>query len=627
VGTVKKESLFGYWGRLLAVDLTTGATTTEGLSVDRLQRTVGGSCLATELVYEHVPAKTDPLSAENALVFASGPFQSSTFPGSAKWIAAAKSPLTGSIFISAAGGDFGHTLKGTGYDAVVITGQSSAPVFLVIEPGAVSLKDAQDLWGRETSDAIRWLEQGSPPRGRSTVVIGPAGEQRVAIACLVADGYSFAGRGGLGAVMGSKRLKAVVAARGALPDVAAPDRLASLTRECAAQLYDATAETYGKHGTANNVVFCESVGDLPVKYWSGCEWPIGAGRLGAPRYTEILHAKRHPCAACPIGCHRSIAFDAEDGTRFAGPGPEYESLGLLGSACLIDDLRAVALANDRCNQLGIDTISAGSFVAFCMECKERGLIGDSDCRDLSLSWGDPQSLLGLIEQIGRRRGLGARFAGGIVPAAREFGEEAAASAMHVKGVDFPAHDPRCYYSLALNYATSPQGASHLRGFTYCGERGMLVPEAGYAQPTEKFSMEGKAAVTRLFQDLAVLLDSLVDCCFMQINGLSLSKTVDVFRAITGWDHDAASLLRVGDRGFNIQRLLTLQDGIDPTADRLPARALEAAATGPRAGRAARLDEALPEYYRLRGWNENGTLPPDLLASLDLPPGRNRTGAD
>ncbi len=611
--------MFGNWGHLLRVDLTAGTTTVERISLARLQRTIGGSALAAELIHERVPGGIDPLSSENGIVLATGPFQATNHPGSAKWIAAAVSPLTGSFFVSAAGGRFGHALKASGFDAVFISGRSAEPAMLVLEQGTARIESARDLWGQETFDATKRLERDYPGDQRSTVTIGPAGEKQVAIACLVTDGYSFAGRGGLGAVMGSKQLKAVVAVGGELPPVADPQLITTLTRQSALQLHEATKETYGKHGTANDVVFCESVGDLPIKYWGGHEWPEGARKVGAPRYTERLNAKRHPCLACPIGCHRSLSFSLSDGQAFSGPGPEYESLGLLGSACLVDDLEAVVLANDRCNRLGIDTISAGSYVAFSMECRERGLLRGDRCDGLSLEWGDRSSLLGLIERIGTRCGLGALFANGLVPAAAELGEEAAALAVHVKGVDLPAHDPRCYYSLALNYATSPQGASHLRGFPHCGELGVLIPEAGYTQVTEKHSMEGKAELTQLFQDFAVVLDSLVDCCFMQINGLSLGATVEALRAITGWECDETDVMRVGERGFNLQRMLNLRDGIDRSQDRLPARLFEASSEGSRAGKAPTgFDEALQEYYRLRGWDVDGRPTKETLAALDLP---------
>jgi len=611
--------VFGYWGRLLRVDLTVGEIALESLALDRLRRTIGGSALAADLTYERVPGGVDPSSPDNGLVFTTGPFQATSFPGSAKWIAGATSPLTGSFFVSAAGGRFGHALKASGFDALFITGRAANPTLLVMDHGAARLEPADDLWGLETFDVVERLERDYPGGQRSTVTIGPAGEKQVAIACLVTDGYSFAGRGGLGAVMGSKQLKAVVALGGDLPPVANPQRLAQLTQESAIQLHGATKETYGKHGTANDVVFCESVGDLPMKYWAGYEWAAGAKRLGAPQYTEKLNAKRHPCAACPIGCHRWLSFGMSDGKTFEGPGPEYESLGLLGSACLVDDLEAIVLANDRCNRLGIDTISAGAFVAFSMECRERELLGTDDCGGLPLTWGDPASLLGLVEQIGTCRGLGARFANGLVPAAADLGEAAIELAVHVKGVDLPAHDPRCYYSLAINYATSPQGASHLRGFPHCGELGVLIPEAGYTEVTEKHSMEGKAALARLFQDFAVVLDSLVDCCFMQINGLSLGATVDALRAITGWDHDATELMRIGERGFNLQRMLNLRDGIDHTSDRLPARMFEPAPEGSRGGKAPTgFADALREYYQLRGWDEQGRPTEATRRALDLP---------
>lgn len=610
--------MFGYWRRFLRVDLTEGRVVAESISPSQLERTIGGVGLAAEISHRILPPQADAFSPENVLFLATGPFQGTRFPGSAKWVACAKSPLTGSFFVSAAGGKFGPALKGSGVDIVAIAGRSDHPVILVISGGSAELLDGHELWGLETFDATEKLHGKWSDENGSVIVIGPAGEARVAIASLVADGYSFAGRGGLGAVMGDKHLKAVVAMGGSPPAVAAPKRLASLTREAALHLRNATRETYGKHGTANDLATCEAIGDLPLRYWAGHEWTSGAAKLSAPRYTEELHALAHPCSACPIGCHRRLCFTQRNGGRFEGPGPEYESLALLGANCLVDDLETVVLANDRCNRLGIDTISAGSFVAFSMECRERGLLTDSDCKGLRLSWGDSRSLLELVEAIGRCEGLGARFAQGILPAARDLGEDALQVAMQVKGVDMPGHDPRRFYSLAINYATSPQGASHLRGFPHCGELGMLIPEGGYSKLTAEFSFEGKAFLARLFQDYAVVLDSLVDCCFMQINGLSMSATIEALNAITGLGYDASSLLHIGERGFNLHRILNLRDGIDSKSDCLPPRALTPSSAGPRAGKAPLgLGEAILEYYVLRGWSNDGIPTEETLRRLDL----------
>jgi len=610
--------MFGNWGQVLEVNLTTKQSQIQVLDREVYARTIGGSGLASQLIYDRLSGDVDPLSPENILIFATGPFQGTSFPGSAKWMAVSKSPLTGTICISGAGASFGPALKKTGFDAIIITGRSPEPVYLVVHEKGATIRDARSLWGKDALETVDFLAQEWSDRNPGVVAIGPAGEKQVAIACLVADGHSFAGRGGLGAVMGAKRLKAVLAIGNRRPPVADPERLTKLTQVAARKLYTATKDTYRKHGTANDVVFFESMGDMPIKYWTGEKWPEGARKIGAPRFTKVLSAVPNPCLSCPIGCHRHIDLTTRDGKHIVGPGPEYESLGLLGGACLVDDLEAIAVANDRCNRLGIDTISAGAFVAFAMECREKGLLSRSEISGLSLEWSDPHSLITLIEQIGTATGFGAIFARGIRAAAAEIGEAALSLPVEVKGMDVPAHDPRSFFSLAINYATSPQGACHLRGFPHCGEVGMVIPEVGYNEVSERFTLEGKAWLTKLFQDYAVVLDSLVDCCFMQINGLSLTETVEALNAITGETYDPESLMEVGERVFNLQRLINLRDGLTKNDDRLPARLLEPAKTGPRAGRAPiGYERALQEYYALRGWSEEGVPTREVLKKLNI----------
>jgi len=608
----------GNWGKILHVDMTTGVTLTKLWDEDQQQKFLGGSGLGTSLLANALPKGADARGPENVLILATGPFQGTTFPGSAKWVAVSKSPLTQTFCVSGAGANFGPALKRTGYDAIEICGCAKRPSYLLVTDENVKILDAATIWGQDSLETYEQLRTAHQQLHPSILTIGQAGERQVAIACLVVDGHSFAGRGGLGAVMGSKNLKAVVVAGKQRLKIANAAMLAQLTKKNSLALYEATKDTFRKHGTANDVVGAEENGDFPLRYWRQDTWPNGAHSIGAPRFTEYLSAKPNPCISCPIGCHRHIDVITKAGIHIHGAGPEYESLGMLGGACLIDDLDAIAAANERCNRLGIDTISAGSYVAFTMACAEKGLVKPKDVQGLSLKWGDAQTLVELVEQIGMREGFGALFANGIREAADSIGGDAPKLTVEVKGLDLPAHDPRTYFSLAINYATSTKGASHLRGFPHAGEQGMLIPELGYDHLTTRFSMEGKAELTKTFQDYATLLDSLVLCCFMPVSGLSAKTVLEALNATTGANMTITTAIQVGERVFNLQRLLNLRDGFTKLDDRLPQAMFEAAKEGPRKGKVPEpFHRTLQEYYALRGWSSNGIPEADLLARLDI----------
>ncbi|HHY95801.1 MAG TPA: aldehyde ferredoxin oxidoreductase family protein [Firmicutes bacterium] len=608
----------GYFDRVLWVDLGTGRTESRDMGEGFWRTYLGGSGVGTRILYDEVPPGVDPLGPDNCLVFAVGPYQRSGLPGSAKWAVVGKSPLTGTFAVSTGGAEWGVRLKGTGREGIVVKGKADCPSLLWVTEQGIEIRPAPSLWGRDAVETVTLACREVGDEKASVVTIGPAGERGVAIACICADGHSFAGRCGLGAVMGAKNLKAIVVSGNLRPSVADPDELRKVRGELASRLARANRESTGAHGTAISVADCEAVGDLPVKYWRGERWPEGAARIGAPRFTDYLHARPWPCSSCPVGCHRRI--DLEGKYRIeGGAGPEYESLGMLGSCCLVDDLEAVARANDLCNRLGIDTISAGSHVAFTMECFENGWITKADLDGWEARWGSGDFLVHLVEQIGTRRGFGTLFARGIRAAAQAIGQGAEGITVEVKGLDFPAHDPRTYFSLAVNYATGTRGACHLRGFPHAGEAGMVIPEVGFESVPLRFSMEGQAQLARLFQDYATALDSLVCCMFMQTTGQSLGETVAALNAITGWDMTAEEFLRVGERVFNLQRVINVGDGIGRQDDRLPPKMFEPAREGFRAGRIPEpFESTLLGYYRLRGWDENGRPLPSTLAELGLP---------
>ncbi|WP_258360780.1 aldehyde ferredoxin oxidoreductase family protein [Moorella sulfitireducens (nom. illeg.)] len=608
----------GYWRRLLRVNLTAGTCKSEEIPTRLLEEYLGGSALATRYLFDEVPAQQDPLASGNKLLFAVGPFQGSGLPGSAKWAIVGKSPLTHTFAVATAGAHWGVRFKGCGYELVIIEGSSEEPVYLWLDGEKAELRPAGHLWGRDAVETDELIRRELGGQGISIAAIGPAGERGVAIACIVADSHSFAGRCGLGAVMGAKKLKAVAVAGRKNPPLARPQEVASLRKGLVALLKNNTRGTMHAHGTSILVCPCEEIGDLPVKYWQGDVWPQGAARIGAPYYGEFLQASPWPCAACPIGCHRRITLPPGSRYEVAGAGPEYESLGMLGSCCLVDDLVYISKANDLCNRLGIDTISAGAYVAFTMECFEKGLLNEKDTDGLAVNWGSGEALVELVRQIGLREGFGSLFAEGIRHAAREIGHGAEKLPVEVKGLDLPAHDPRTYFSLALNYATGTRGACHLRGFPHCGEAGMLLPEIGLSKPPDRFEWAGQAELAIKFQDLATVLDSLVCCLFMQTSGMSLEQTTACLNAVTGWELTPAELMRIGERGFNLQRLINLGDGLGRQDDFLPARMFEPAHQGFRQGKVPQpFAEALDEYYTLRGWDRAGRPGVKKLEELGL----------
>lgn len=616
----------GYWQKLLRVDLTSGKTSVEPIDEDDLRLFIGGAGLAAEILRRELPGGLDPYHADNRLIFATGPFQGPAVPGGAKFSVVAVSPVTRTFGDSAAGASWGPALKEAGYDLLVVEGVAQRPVYLHVVDQQVEIRDASELWGLdtvETVDAVRRqaMVSGSADRKLSVAAIGPAGERRVAIACIAFDKHSFAGRCGMGAVMGSKNLKAVAVRGTRQVPVAHAERTAELIKRFQLEIAQATRENgFREDGTPGLCEAAEALGDMPIRYWDGDVWPEGAKKLGAPNYTQVLRAKPLPCKHCPVGCHRKISISEPAEYAIESIGPEYETLGMMGTNLMIDDPKAVALANDIANRLGVDTISTGAMIGLAMECFEKGLIDTGDTDGMELNWGDPKVLVALTEQICRREGFGAVFAEGTLPAAEKISPQAVGGVVHCKGLDLPAHDPRSCFSLAPTYATGTRGACHFRGPCEDVEMGgFYIPEAGVTQQTTTFfQKENQGMMAARCQDLAVLTNSLVLCLFMVDGGdWALSGVKDLFGAITGWDYSTDDLLTAGRRGFTVQRLLNLRDGYSAATDVLPKKMFKAARQGHRAGKVPPLAEMLEDYYATRGWDENGEPTDETLQELGL----------
>lgn len=605
----------GYWGRMLRVDLTTKTYKNEELPERVLREFIGGSGIASQILYEEVGPNVGALDPENRLIFALGPWQAARLVGNGKLTVASKSPLTESYGESSGGGSWGPLFKATGYDALVVQGKACDPVYLWIQDSGVEIRDARGLWGIDALETSRTLKKRLGEEKSSVACIGPAGEKVVRFACIAFDEYSFAGRCGMGAVMGSKNLKAVAVAGTKQCPVFDPQQVTVLEREFSKTTGEGARESgFREHGTPLTVTPSAQTGNLPVKYWSEGVWE--GGEIGAPSMTKVLNIKpRVSCSYCPIGCHRQVNL-SEPLDQVAGP--QYETLGLLGSACLISDLRIIAEANLICNQYGMDTIAAGACVGFAMESFERGWLTKQDTEGMEIKWGDGKAAVELLKKIGRREGVGRLFAEGTLRMAKNMGKEAEDTVVQVRGLDFPAWDPRALWATALDYATGTIGSSHERGISPSIEMGLLLPELGITETPEPFTSRGKPYIAMKAQDFAVLMNSLT-CCNFTVDGcgVSLSQVLDIFNAITGWKWSMEILMRAAERIFNLQRLLNIRYGKGGDSDTLPRRMFEPAKTGPRAGKTPPLEKMLPEYYRLRGWDERGNPTAEKLEELGL----------
>ncbi|HBW37665.1 aldehyde ferredoxin oxidoreductase family protein [Desulfosporosinus sp. BICA1-9] len=610
--------LGGYAGEILWVDLTKRQWHTENVSETMAKKWIGGSGWAVETLFHRVPADADALGPENILGFFTGPLTGTVIPSSGRHCIAAKSPLTGIWGEASVGGTWGKALKRAGYDALILTGQASEPVYLWINNGKVEIRPAGSLWGLDTYEIEEAVRELTDPKAE-VCSIGPAGERMAKIAGLFTDGREgrTAARCGLGAVAGSKKVKAIAVYGNKPPVLAYKDELLKRIKEVVPEI---TEKNKGltNFGTPVLVLPCEQLGDFPVKNWTGGSWEEGAKSISGPRLAETYLTGRYHCASCPIGCGRRVAIDNEVHDSVRGAGPEYETLGLFGGSCLIDNLEAICYANELCNRYGIDTIEVGNLVAFSMEAYEKGVIGKQDTGGREILWGDAEALIGLIQEMGEGSGFGAVLAEGFPALAQRYGEIVNEIGMTAKGLSFPAHDPRAYNSLALGYATANRGADHLEAFSHAFERNLTMPDLGIAKSFDRFSSQGKGALVAKTQNLMMVFDSLAVCKFLMTGGITPTVLAEWLSLATGSEWDVESLMRTGERIFNLKRLYNIKYGVDRRMDTLPDRILKnSRATGGAAKNLPPLNEMLDEYYIARGWDSQGIPTADKLKELEI----------
>jgi len=606
----------GYMGKILQVDLTTRRSRTEPLDRTLAEQYWGGHGFGIRLFYDLVDPAVDPLAPENPLIFAVGPFVGTPIPLSGRHSVVAKSPLTGIWGEGDVGGKWGMALKAAGYDVLIVTGAADRPVYLWISEDAVAIREAGHLWGLDAFAAEETIRRETHAKA-VTGTIGVAGERLLPIAAIVFDGHDarMAGRGGLGAVMGAKRLKGIAAyGRGATP-VRDPAALKQSIKAVAGDIVQRTM-ALKDFGTAGGVLPSNELGDLPIRNWRGGLWTEGAQRISGQRMTETILKGKYYCGSCIVGCGRVVEVDSPAHGKIAGAGPEYETLAGFGSMVLVDDLEALALANELANRAGIDTISAGNIAGFAFEAFERGLITQADTGGRELRWGDADAMLWLVRALGTGEPEMAHLlAHGVRRAAEALGGGAEAFAVHVKGMEPPFHDPRAFSSLAVGYATSPNGASHWAA-THVIEGKVALPELGYPSQVDRFATVGKGILTAKMQDYIGTFHTLRLCRFLIRIGAR--PVLDWYRHVTGREVDLDELMRVGARMSNLKRVFNVRCGITRKDDTLPPRLLkEPRPEGGAAGYLPDLETMLAEYYDYRGWDADGVPRPETLERLGL----------
>ena len=624
---------YGSTGKYLRVDLSSGSIQEDSLDESFYRLYPGGKALAGYFLLQELPAHTDPFSPNNLLVLANGLLTGSPIATATRFTAAARSPLTGCYGESEAGGYFGPELKMAGYESVLISGRADSPVYLSIGPGQAVLKDASHLWGHDPEEVQNQIRTELGDNKVQVLQIGLAGEKRVLFAALTHGLRHYNGRNGIGAVWGSKNLKAVaVRGRGgAYRELAhAPQELAALGQRLAKEVKN-HPQSWDLHEKGTNALVggLQAAGILPTLNFRSGGFE-GADKINWEAYQQEILEKRGTCFACAVRCKPEVRSGGRYDLNSAYGGPEYEAVAGFGSNCGVDDLQAIAKANELCNRYVMDTISTSATIAFAMECFERGLIGPKETGGLDLRFGNIDAMLQAVEQIANRQGFGNLLADGSLRAAQTIGGNAVDFAVQVKGQELAMHDPRGKAMVGLGYAVSESGADHLvtihdtliQNPDSVGFKGAQALGIQHALPAGLLNDE-KVANYFICENW-VSLEKVLGLCYFGPAPRSFMQVADVValvRAATGWDVDLQELLRVGERATNMARVFNTREGFSRSDDRLPARLFRPLEGGVLAGVSISkvdFEQALTELYRLKGWDPaSGAPTPEKLQSLEL----------
>lgn len=593
----------GYMGSILRVNLSTGGITLEELSEDLQRQFIGGRGFGAKMLFDELKPGIDPLSPDNKMIFQCGPLAGTGAQSCSRWIVTTKSPLTGGYFRSCAGGPFGAELKSAGYDALIVEGRAAAPSYLWIDDGRVEIRDAAKLSGKLTQETAAAIRAELGDNRIKAAVIGPAGEKLVRFSAIV-DERRTASRGGVGAVMGSKNLKAIAVRGLQQPELADKDALRAMIKKQMERVKtDPRLQGFRHLGTAAAVGFCHELGIYPVRNFQRGVMPEVNGNLTGQKFDELFQKDAY-CKSCPIHC--GSIYKVPPGPFSGEPceGPEYETLYAFGGEIGNSDTALVLEANRLCDEYGVDTMTAGATIGFAMECYERGILTAHDLDGIELTWGNQEAIMALLKKMVAREGAGDLLAEGSRLAARRIGKGAEAYAIQVKGLELAGYDPRGLKGLGLNYATAALGASHCVG--QCPQELMGTGD------NDRFAFAGKGALAMLNQDNVAAFETGIVCIFpMQFKLIDLPGLAAMLEAATGIAEfgDPAYLTLAGERIWNLERAFNCREGFTRADDRLPERFLkESHSEGPLAGQVSELEIMLDEYYEVRGWDKKTGCP-------------------
>jgi aldehyde:ferredoxin oxidoreductase len=613
--------LFGYAGKILYVDLSTKEINEEELDLDYAYPVIGGAGLGIKLLYDKVKPELNPLSPENAIIFSVGPLVSSGVPCASRMSIVAKSPLTGAVGMSLSGGFFPTELKFSGYDAIVISGKADKPVYLWVDDGNIAVGDAVGLWGLNTFDTQVILKEKLNAPEAKVACIGPAGENMVRFACIINERRA-AGRKGLGAVMGSKKLKAV-AVRGSKKVLCAQRERFKNSLRRMHELMKRSPTLYpvfSKFGTPFTLEVTAELGILPARNWTATGAFAPVETLGGEAQAAYT-ITRMGCYGCPVQCGQVKLVKCGPFAGFSTEGPEYETTYSFGTLLGIDYLPAVIAADRICDELGLDTISTGAVIAFAMELLEKDVISEKEMDGVNLRFGNYEATIKLIKKIAFKEGVGSILSEGVKRASEIIGRGSERYALHVKGLELPAYDVRGAKAFALNYATSYTGADHNRGYAAQEIFDMPIP-----YKVDRFSVEGKGRLCVWNQDVRTAVNDCMPLCSflftMALKEHSLEIMAELYESLTGLVMKAEDVKRVGERVNNIARAFNIRAGFSRTDDTLPLRVMEepipsGASKGQRVTK-DELNKMLDEYYEARGWDKSTGIPLKAkLIELDL----------
>jgi aldehyde:ferredoxin oxidoreductase len=597
----------GWMGTILRINLANGAVTKEALNIRDAALFLGARGLGVKIVSDEVDANVDPLSPDNKLVFSPGPFTGTMAPSAGRYHVVAKSPLTHTIGGANSGGVFGPGLKYAGYDAVIVEGKAQKPVYLWIKDDQVEIRDASHIWGKwvpDTTEAVR----AETDDDASVACIGPAGEKLVLFASIQNEMHRAAGRGGMGAVMGSKNLKAIAVRGTKGVRVADAKALEAAVWAARAKVHaNPVAQGLNKFGTEILVNVLNEIGCLPTRNYNDGYFPT-ADKVGGESLAKDILVRKKGCFACVISCGR---VSRVKDPKFAGEGegPEYEAGWGYGPDCGVDNLSAVTKANMLCNELGLDSISAPATIACVIDMAVSGVLPAQDFDGLDIRWGNPELIVELTKRIGLRQGLGDKAALGSYRFAEMYGHPE--YAMTAKKQEIPAYDARGIQGIGLEYATCNRGGCHVKGYT------IAVEVLGQGLRLDPRETKGKPAIVKAFQDVTAAVDASGGCIFGTF-GMAADDYAAMLSALTGIQYSPADYVKVGERIWNLERQFNLKSGFTAKDDTLPERLFKVPIqTGPSKGLLSRVPEMLPEYYSVRGWDAQGVPTPEKLHELEL----------